>query len=117
MAYAGKAGDPRGPAGAAKSRGRRPLAPLPRASKPVGTLATGVAIGLMVGIGLALLFAPQGGADTRRQLRRGLLRMRRRGGDAWDDLRDELRRARRDLRRMRRRAREARADAETGDAP
>jgi len=112
MAYAGKAGDPRSPGGASRQQSRRPLAPALKAPKPVGALSTGVAIGLVVGIGLALLFAPRPGADTRRQLRRGMRRVRRRGGDAWDDLRDELRRARRELKRMRRRARAARAGVE-----
>jgi gas vesicle protein len=61
-----------------------------------------VAIGLLVGAGLALLFAPQLGRDTRRNLRRGLRRAGLRGHDAWDDLRLELRRARRQLKRARR---------------
>lgn len=92
MAYAGKVGE---------------TTPSPRVMRatlrprPVGAVATGVAIGLVVGAGLALLFAPAAGVDTRWRVQRGLRRARLRGGDAWDDLRFELRRARRRLRRSR----------------
>jgi gas vesicle protein len=50
-----------------------------------------------MGAGLALLFAPQSGEDTRhdiavggRRLARRGRRLAHRGRDAWDDLRDEL---------------------------
>lgn len=92
MAYAGKSGD-RAPA----SVRRVP----PRSS--VGPMVTGLAIGLLVGAGVALLFAPERGADTRRGIRRGFRRAGLRGRDAWADLRLELKRARRELLRARRR--------------
>jgi gas vesicle protein len=92
MAYAGKVGHP------------RVTHQLPK-SRPAGALATGLTIGLLVGAGMALLFAPQRGSETRRDLGRGLRRVRTRGRDAWDDLRDELWHARRRLVRARRRKR------------
>jgi gas vesicle protein len=58
---------------------------------------------LLLGAGVALLFAPQAGRDTRHDLGRTLRRAGRRGRDAWSDLRDELRRARRHINRTRRR--------------
>jgi len=90
MAYAGKAGQPRTKTRVATARPR------------TGTLAAGIAAGLLVGVGLALLLAPQSGRDARRLLGRGLRRVTRRGRDAWDDLGHELHRARRQLRRARR---------------
>ena len=71
-------------------------------------IAAGVMLGLAVGAGAGLLLAPQAGEDTRRSLSRRGRRLTRRGRDAWDDLRDELRRARRALRR--RRASKAKSD-------
>jgi gas vesicle protein len=85
----------------------------------MGLLATGLVAGLVLGIGVALLFAPQSGSDTRRAVSRRLRRVRRRGRDAWDELRDELHRARRELQRARRRRRESQElveDAEPADA-
>ena len=91
MAYAGKVGE--------TTPSVRAMAGTPR---PVGAVATGVAIGLLVGAGMALLLAPQAGADTRRRVAKGLTRAKRRGTDVWDDLRFELRHARRRLNRARR---------------
>jgi gas vesicle protein len=66
-------------------------------------MITGLAIGLLLGAGVALLFAPERGADTRRVLRSRFRRAGIRGQDAWADLRLELKRARRELRRARER--------------
>lgn len=55
--------------------------------------AAGIAVGLAVGVGTALLFAPQTGEETRYAIARRARRLRRRGGDAWGDLRRELSRA------------------------
>ena len=100
MAYAGKAGQ------------TRQSIELVRTKKGhSGTLVAGVALGLLVGVGLALLIAPQTGHDARRRLRRGMRRLGWRGRDAWDDLTDELRSARRKLRKARRLRREAREAA------
>jgi len=77
------------------------------------TFAAGLALGLTIGAGAALLFAPQSGSDTRRSIVRKGRRLGRRGHDAWDDLRDELshaaRRGRQAFRRRRRRFQETRA--------
>jgi hypothetical protein len=74
--------------------------------------AAGVALGVVVGAGVALLFAPNSGYETRRSLVRRGRRVSRRGRDAWDDLRDEFRHAVRDKRRAwrlkRQRARDTR---------
>ena len=99
MAYAGK------------STQTRSKVEVARAGRGSGTLALGVAAGLLVGVGLALLLAPQSGGDTRRMLRRGLRKAGNRGRDAWDDLRYELLHARRELRRARRLKRELAARA------
>lgn len=44
--------------------------------------------GLAIGAGLALLFAPQSGAETRAQLARGARKVRRAAGHAAEDLAD-----------------------------
>jgi hypothetical protein len=69
----------------------RPRAPsqIPAAGRSV-VFAAGVFLGMAMGAGVALLLAPQTGADTRRYLARRALRMGRRSRDAWDDLRVEL---------------------------
>jgi gas vesicle protein len=101
MAYAGKVGE------------RHPrLSVVAGSTRRVGPVATGVALGLLVGAGVALLLAPRSGADTRRSLRRGLKRAHVRGSDAWEDLRLELRHARRRLKRAGRRTRLAAEDIE-----
>ena len=61
--------------------------------------AAGVALGVVVGASVALLVAPDSGYATRRALVRRGRRVSRRGLDAWDDLRDELRQAVREKRR------------------
>src|SRR5437016_778545 len=106
MSYAGPASRPaRRPLEidpAAPNRGRAEPSgpkPLPRplnhsASAARGRAAVftaGVALGVLVGAGIALLLAPQTGADTRRALARRGRRLTGRGRDAWDDLRVELR--------------------------
>lgn len=59
----------------------------------VAALGTGLALGLAVGAGTALLFAPRSGRETRRFIARAGRDMTRRTHDAWDDLGDELREA------------------------
>ncbi len=116
MAYAGKSPGPRGAAATANPARNRSLAPAQSPDRPVRALVTGVAIGLLAGVTIALLLAPQSGTDTRRGLRRRLRKVRRRGHDAWTDLRDELDRARFALKRARRRRR-ARAERAAEPAP
>jgi gas vesicle protein len=75
--------------------------------------AAGIALGLAIGAGAALLLAPQSGTDTRRAIVRRSRRLSRRGRDAWGDLREELSRAARRGRqafRRRRRAHESASD-------
>jgi hypothetical protein len=55
--------------------------------------AAGIALGVVVGASVALLLAPQAGADTRLALARRSRRLGKRGRDVWDDLGFELRRA------------------------
>ncbi len=69
----------------------------------VAVFGAGLALGVALGAGIALLSAPQEGWKTRDDLRRfarGKRRsLQRKTRDAWRDLRDELRDAARELRR------------------
>jgi gas vesicle protein len=69
----------------------------------VTIFGAGLALGILVGAGAALLSAPRTGAETRAVIRARAGRMgratTRRSRDAWDDLRDELRSVKRALRR------------------
>jgi gas vesicle protein len=56
---------------------------------------SGLLLGTLIGAGLALLFAPQSGADTRRLIRRKARRLAAEAQDRYDDLKDRVRRARR----------------------
>jgi len=73
--------------------------------------AVGLVVGVAVGAGIALLFAPESGAQTRRAIIRRGRRVTLRGRDAWDDLRNEFRSALRDRMRARRRRRAEREAA------
>jgi hypothetical protein len=127
MSYAGPASRPRPTAhieptepaestetsGQSGFRALKPLRVPPRLDgrrDTIAAFAAGIALGLTIGAGAALLFAPQSGPDTRRALARRGRRLTRRGHDAWDDLREELgraaRRGRRALTRRRRRTQE-----------
>lgn len=59
----------------------------------IKVLVGGIVLGMAIGAGLALLWAPRSGADTRRSIARGGRRLRSRGRDAWSELRGELREA------------------------
>jgi len=102
------AGPARSTAGLSRSSARE--LPLDRSSAAV--FAAGVALGVVVGAGVALLMAPKSGYETRRALVRRGRRVSRRGIDAWDDLRDELRQAVRNKRRAWRIKRQRARDAE-----
>jgi hypothetical protein len=67
--------------------------------------AAGIMLGVALGAGVALLFAPESGAETRRALARRGRRVTMRGRDTWDDLRDELQNAVRNRKRAWRRRR------------
>jgi gas vesicle protein len=126
MSYAGPAtrrhrsATPQDPA-AARERGLpagRATSPFSRGATPthredghetdwqqVAVFGIGLALGLSLGAGIALLAAPQSGEETRAVLKGRARRIRRassrRGQDAWADLRDELRSATKSLRRRR----------------
>ncbi len=59
------------------------------------TFVAGLVIGALVGAGVALLFAPQSGADTRRLIRRRAKKLAHDAQDGYDEVKDRLRRARR----------------------
>ena len=52
----------------------------------------GMALGALLGAGVALLFAPDRGANTRKRLGRGIRQLRDQSGDTVSSLRDRLRR-------------------------
>ena len=58
------------------------------------TFAAGLILGALVGAGLALLLAPQSGADTRRGLSRRARRLAEDARDRYDEARLRVRRAR-----------------------
>ncbi|HXY70019.1 MAG TPA: YtxH domain-containing protein [Gemmatimonadales bacterium] len=65
------------------------------------TFGAGLILGALVGAGLALLLAPQSGAETRRTLAR---RARQLGSDAkdrYEEARERIRRARAQRRQLR----------------
>jgi hypothetical protein len=122
MSYAGPASRARGTTptesartakssrGAAPGRSTRDGAPSVRpgdddAWQRLALFGAGLALGIAIGAGAALLTTPRTGAETRATLAAGAGRIRRsttrRGRDAWDDLRDEIRNATRTLRRRR----------------
>jgi gas vesicle protein len=58
------------------------------------TFAAGLILGALVGAGLALLLAPQSGADTRRDLARRARRLGNEARDRYDEAKRRVRRAR-----------------------
>jgi hypothetical protein len=113
MSYAGPASRSRSAAATspgAAARTGRPAAARGTAPRPVeedsgwrqlAVFGAGLALGIAVGAGAALLTAPRTGSETRAALAARAARARRttsrRGHDAWDDLRLEIRSARRAL--------------------
>jgi gas vesicle protein len=59
------------------------------------TFTAGLLIGALVGAGVALLFAPQSGQDTRRLIRRKAKRIADDATDRYEDVRHRVRAARR----------------------
>lgn len=84
-----------------------------RAGHPAaGGFAAGLVVGVLLGAGIALLFAPERGSRTRSQLSRRLRRLRE---EAADELERTGGRTRRDLRRRRERL-QARLEQAAGRA-
>ncbi len=80
----------------------------------VALFGAGLALGVILGAGGALLTAPRTGAETRAALGARAARLRRttarHGRNAWDELRDELHEAKRSLRNRKRRRQRERED-------
>jgi gas vesicle protein len=57
--------------------------------------AAGMLLGALVGAGLALLFAPQSGEETRRLLRRRAKKLADEATDRFDDIKDRIRHVKR----------------------
>ena len=80
------------------SRGGNAAAPSPNGLETdwgqIALFGAGLALGITLGAGAALLTAPRTGEETRAVLRGRVGRLRRTAGrkshDAWDELRDEL---------------------------
>jgi gas vesicle protein len=53
---------------------------------------SGLLLGAVLGVGIALLTAPQSGTRTRKRLRRAATDFRHGAVDRWDDLADDLKR-------------------------
>lgn len=51
---------------------------------------SGVALGVVIGAGIALLTAPNKGVKTRRRLRRRASGLRSGAGDRWDEIADDV---------------------------
>ncbi|MDT8369683.1 MAG: YtxH domain-containing protein [Longimicrobiales bacterium] len=56
----------------------------------IGALAVGLALGAVIGAGIALLAAPESGDRTRRRLRRTTGRIASDAGDRWEDFADDV---------------------------
>ena len=67
-----------------------------------GAFVAGIVLGVLIGVGVGMLFAPSSGARTRHKLGRRVREMRERAQEGLDDA---TRGARRDLIRRRRRLR------------
>ena len=57
--------------------------------------AAGLILGALIGAGVALLFAPQSGAETRRIIRKRARHLASDATDRFDDVKDRIRKARR----------------------
>jgi len=64
-----------------------------REESHTGYFLAGMAVGLLLGAGVAMLSAPQSGRRTRRKIRHAVSGAGGSVGDAWEDFGDELRSA------------------------
>lgn len=113
------------PAPASAGAGRNPAGgPSPTPGAPhetdwqqVAIFGAGLALGIALGAGVAMLTAPASGIETRYALAKRARRVRRasveKGHDAWDGLRREIRNAARALERRKMR-RELKSEIEAG---
>ncbi len=60
------------------------------------SFAAGLLLGALIGAGVALLFAPQSGEDTRRLIRRRARRFANDARDRYDEMKDRVRKARKE---------------------
>lgn len=56
----------------------------------VGALMAGLALGAVIGAGIALLTAPESGRKTRKKLRKTTGRLTSEAGDRWDDFAEDV---------------------------
>ena len=107
MSYAGptkpraESAPPAAAAGSRAAASRRPKGKVPAPSargadwQQMAVFGAGLAVGIALGAGIALLTAPQAGDETRAAIKRGARRttraLGRKSRNAWLDLRDELR--------------------------
>ena len=73
----------------------------PRAEHGKQNFFVGLALGALLGAGVALLFAPDRGVNTRKRLGRRIRQLRDRSGNSVSDLKDRLSR---ELRRLKKNA-------------
>ncbi|MBT8336319.1 MAG: YtxH domain-containing protein [Gemmatimonadetes bacterium] len=59
-------------------------------STQVVNFVAGLALGAVLGAGIALLTAPHSGRRTRRQIRRTAVDVRSQAGDRWEDLAEDV---------------------------
>jgi gas vesicle protein len=59
------------------------------------TFAAGLVLGALIGAGVALLFAPHSGEETRRLIRRRAKKLAAGAQDRFDDVKDRIRKVRR----------------------
>jgi hypothetical protein len=56
----------------------------------IGALVAGLALGAVIGAGIALLTAPDSGRKTRRRLRKSTGRLTSEAGERWDDFAEDV---------------------------
>ncbi len=104
-------------AGAGRSPSPGPEEPHETDWQQVAIFGAGLALGIALGAGVAMLTAPASGIETRYAIAKRARRIRRdsleKGHDAWDGLRREIRGAARALERRKLR-RELKAEMEAG---
>lgn len=56
----------------------------------IGTLVAGLALGAVIGAGVALLTAPESGRRTRRRLKKKTGNLTSEAGDRWEDFAEDV---------------------------